>query len=81
MCFLQALVEDYLRCQCLKEFAAFLVSLESPPLEFDTETGEFSAMIKSTQVSPVKESSSQTAVVQLDTSEQQEQEVSEQCTE
>ena len=74
LCFLQDLVEDYLRCQCLKDFAAFLVSLENPPLEFDSETGEFSAMIKSTQVSPAKESSNLT-VVQLDTSDQHEHEV------
>jgi len=72
---LKDLVEDYLRCQCLKDFAAFLVSLENPPLEFDSETGEFSAMIKSTQVSPAKESSNLT-VVQLDTSDQHEHEES-----
>lgn len=68
------MAEDHLRCQSLKEFAAFLVSLENPPLEFDSEAGEFSARIKSTQVSPVKDSSSST-VVQLDTSTQEEHEV------
>ncbi|XP_068678866.1 telomerase-binding protein EST1A-like [Montipora foliosa] len=73
---LKALVEDYMRCQCLKDFAAFLVSLENPPLQFDSETGEFSPVIKSTQVSPVKESSSLT-MVQLDTSTHEEHEDSE----
>ena len=63
-----------MRCQCLKDFAAFLVSLENPPLQFDSETGEFSPVIKSTQVSPVKESSSLT-MVQLDTSTNEEHEV------
>ena len=73
LCFYQDLVEDYLRSQCLKEFAAFLVSLESPPVEFDDESGEFSAVIKSTKVSPVKESSA-VAMIHLDTSEQADQE-------
>ena len=68
------MAEDHLRCQSLKDFAAFLVSLENSPLEFDSEAGEFSARIKSTQVSPVKGSSSLT-VVQLDTSTQEEHEV------
>lgn len=70
---LKGLAEDHLRCQSLKDFAAFLVSLENSPLEFDSEAGEFSARIKSTQVSPVKDSSSLT-VVQLDTSTQEEHE-------
>ena len=73
------MVEDYLRSQCLKEFAAFLVSLENPPLEFDDESGEFSAVIKSTKVSPVKESSA-VAMIHLDTSEQADQEEHEVCT-
>ena len=79
LCFYQDLVEDYLRSQCLKEFAAFLVSLENPPLEFDDESGEFSAVIKSTKVSPVKESSA-VAMIHLDTSEQADQEEHEVCT-
>ena len=79
LCFYQDLVEDYLRNQCLKEFAAFLVSLENPPLEFDDESGEFSAVIKSTKVSPVKESSA-VAMIHLDTSEQADQEEHEVCT-
>lgn len=52
----------------------FLVSLENPPLEFDDEKGEFSAMIKSTPVSPVKESAD-SVTVQLDTSQHDEHEV------
>lgn len=52
----------------------FLVSLENPPLEFDDEKGEFSAMIKSTPVSPVKESAD-SVMVQLDTSQHDEHEV------
>jgi len=71
---LQNLAEDYLRCQCLKDFAVFLVSLENPPLEFDDEKGEFSAMIKSTAVSPVKESAD-SVTVHLDTSQHDEHEV------
>ncbi|XP_022794858.1 telomerase-binding protein EST1A-like [Stylophora pistillata] len=67
----KSLAEDYLRCQRLKEFAAFLVSLEHSPLEFDNDKGEFSAMIKSTPVSPVKESQ---VMVHLDTSPQNEHE-------
>lgn len=52
----------------------FLVSLENPPLEFDDEKGEFSAMIKSTPVSPVKESAD-SVTVQLDTLQHDEHEV------
>ena len=68
------MAEDYLRCQCLKDFAVFLISLENPPLEFDDEKGEFSAMIKSTPVSPVKESVG-SVTVHLDTSQHDEHEV------
>ena len=71
-CLPQNLAEDYLRCHSLKEFAAILVSLEHPPLEFDNDKGEFSAVLKSTPVSPVKESQ---VMVHLDTSQQNEHEV------
>jgi len=71
---LQNLAEDYLRVQCLKGFAVFLVSLENPPLEFDDEKGEFSAMIKSTPVSPVK-ASADSVTVHLDTSQHDKHEV------
>lgn len=71
-CLPQNLAEDYLRCHNLKEFAAFLVSLEHPPLEFDNDKGEFSAVLKSTPVSPAKESQ---VMVHLDTSQQNEHEV------
>lgn len=74
MFLVQNLAEDYLRCQYLKDFAAFLVSLENPPLEFDDEKGMFSAMIKSTPVSPIKESTD-SVIVHLDTSQHDEHEV------
>ena len=64
---MQDLTQDHLHIQEVKAVAAFLSSAEHPPVQFNSDTGQYHTLIQSTPSSPAVEPAS--VAVELDTRE------------